>query len=99
MYTWRKPFRAWEQMNDVAKACLAVAAGAFLIAGLGAVVNLFFKNWFQSVGMAMVGLFYLVLFLANYPPRGVTALGAAEWMKPMYTEHKGAEAEEEHLCP
>lgn len=95
MYTWRKPFRALGQMSDVAKVCVAVAAGALLIAGLGAIGNLFFKSWFQSVGMAMVGLFYLVLFLANYPPRGVAALGAAEWVKPKYTEHK---EEEEHVC-
>ena len=96
MYTWRKRFRALEQMSDVAKVCVAVAAGAFLIAGLGAIGNLFFNSWFQSVGMALVGLFYLVLFLANYPPRGVAALGAAEWVQPKYAERK---EEEEHVCP
>lgn len=72
----------WRQLGDTAKICLAAGIGALAIAAIGAVVNLFVGSWFQATGMAMVGLFYLILFATNLPPRGVSTLGAAELMRP-----------------
>jgi hypothetical protein len=84
-------------MSDVARLCLLTAMGCFAVALLGAVVNLFIDNWFQSVGMAMVGLFYLVLFLANLPPRGIAAIGAADVLKPDYVEYRVRQRTTEHV--
>lgn len=91
MHRWHNPFSAWLQMSDLARVCLAMAVAALGVALLGALVNLFVGNWFQAGGMAMVGLFYLVLFLTNYPPRGAAALGAADLLKPDYVEHREEE--------
>jgi hypothetical protein len=78
MVTLRSFHHLWSTTSDLAKVCLATGVAILFVALLGAVVNLFIGSWFQSTGMAMVGLFYLVLGVCNWPPRGVSALGAAD---------------------
>ena len=99
MVRWRNPIRVLAQMSDVAKVCLATAGGALVIALLGTIFNFFVANWFQASGMAVVGLFYLVLFLVNYPPRGAAALGAAQILEPHPVERpeKNRRSEELHV--
>lgn len=72
----------WRPLSDTAKLCLVTGGGALVIAAIGAFANLFVDSWFQAAGMALVGLFYLILFATNLPPRGVSSLGAAELMAP-----------------
>lgn len=74
----RNPLRLWRELNDVAWISLMTGLGILLVALLGAIINPLVGNWIQSGGMAIVGLFYLVLFLTNLPPRGISAIGAAE---------------------
>ena len=88
MLRWRNPFRALAEMDDAAKICLATGGGALIIALLGGLVNLFVGNWFQASGMAVVGVFYLVLFVTSYPPRGAAALGAGELLQPNCAERR-----------
>jgi hypothetical protein len=88
MLRWRNPFRALAEMNNLAKVCLATGASALIVALLGSLVNLFVGNWFQAGGMAVVGVFYLVLFVTSYPPSGAAAIGAAEFLPPDHGEHR-----------
>ena len=74
----RRFHQRWRSTSDLAKLCLVIGAALLMIALLGAVVNLVMGSLFQSTGMAMVGLFHLVLGVCNWPPRGITALGAAD---------------------
>lgn len=60
---FEKTKHAFGRFNDAALMCFAVSAGAFVAAGIGAIVNHMLAGWMAVGGMAMVGLFYLALGL------------------------------------
>lgn len=71
-------FRIWREMSQVAWVSLLAGVCILIAAVIGAIINPFVGNWIRSGGMAIVGLFYLVLFISNFPPRGISAIGAAD---------------------
>jgi hypothetical protein len=97
MFRWPSSFHSWNRLSDVTRICLATAIGAFVAAGLGALINIVIGDWFKSGGMAIVGLFYFILFLANYPPRGVSAIGADDMLKAKYAKPRQREPQETAL--
>mgnify|MGYP001012210449 CR=1 FL=1 len=52
-------------VSDSGKLCFGVAAGAFLTALVGIAVNTVFPGWMAAGGLALLGLFYLALGLAE----------------------------------
>lgn len=100
-----RPRRAllwWGSLSPVAWICLITGLGALAAALLGAIINPLVGNWFHSTGMAMVGLFYLSLFVSNLRPRGIAAIGAADALPDAAhwpARERRAEPAEEWLIP
>lgn len=71
----------WNGLSDLCRICFVTGAAALLVALVGAILNPLIGNWFHSTGMAFIGLFYLVLGLTSWPPRGTSAIGAEPLVK------------------
>ena len=65
-------------LTPAARLSLAAGGALLVVALLGAIVNPFIGNRFQSLGLAIVGLFYMLLFVCNFATGGTRFLGTSE---------------------
>jgi hypothetical protein len=70
--------------------CLIVVASAFAVALVGAILNPFIGNWFESSGLALVGLLYLAFLLTTFAPGGTRFLGTSEILSPRHENDPAA---------